>query len=205
MKSSPAQAVCYAASVMFAESSGRRLKLLVLLASIPFAIADSASTHAQDGAPLPEDAPLADDADALSTSTSTPAPAPVKAKPEKLRLRLREADAERAHSSNLLPWLTVGIGAGTVVVSALAGAIHALGCDPGCSTPNWVALIVVAGGAVGTLGAIWLIRTDESLRELDSRRYQLRQELEQYELSSRHRDRESARNGGPTFNLRLSF
>jgi hypothetical protein len=103
-----------------------------------------------------------------------------------------------------LPWITVGVGAGTVLVSAIAGAVHTLSCDPGCDTPNWVAFAVVAGSVVGTLGAIWLIRTDADLRELDSRRYQLQEELHQYELARARRDPTLVRNTG-TFSLRFTF
>lgn len=167
----------------------RRLLALLLMAAM-IAVALSSPASAQQ--------PADDD------ETAKPAPAAPRVAPDEIRLELKKIEDERAHSSNLLPWVTVGVGAGTVLVSALAGAVHTLRCDPGCATPNWVAFAVVAGSLVGTVGAIWLIRTDVDLRELDSRRYQLQEELHQYELARLRRDPTLARSDG-TFSLRFAF
>lgn len=167
----------------------RRLLSLLLMAAM-MAVAVCSPGFAQE--------PADDD------ETAKPARAAPRLAPDKLRLELKQVEDERAHSSDLLPWVTVGVGAGTVLVSALAGAVHTLRCDPGCATPNWVAFAVVAGSLVGTVGALWLIRTDADLRELDSRRYQLQEELHQYELARLRRDPTLARSNG-AFSLRFAF
>lgn len=168
--------------------SSRLLALLLMAATIASGV--SSPAFAQQ--------PADDD------ETQQPAPAAARAAPDKLRLELKQIEDERAHSSDLLPWLTVGVGASTVLVSAVAGAVHTLRCDPGCDTPNWVAFAVVAGSLVGTLGAIWVIRTDVDLRELDSRRYQLQEQLHDYEVARLRRDPTVARSHG-TFSLRFAF
>lgn len=177
---------------MLLAMNARRLLPLLLMA----AIATSSPAFAQDAS-----GPSDDEGDEAVTS----APAAAHQPPEKLRLELKQVEDERAHSSNLLPWITVGVGGGTVLVSAIAGAVHTLSCDPGCDTPNWVAFSVVAGAVVGTLGAIWLIHADADLRELDSRRYQLQEALHQYELARVRRDPTLARSSTGTFSWRFSF
>jgi hypothetical protein len=103
----------------------------------------------------------------------------------KLQTQLRELSAERDSYSRLLPWLTVGVGAAATVGGAIAGAGYALGCDTGCSSPAWVGMVVVTGTFVATIGAIWVVHADAGLRELDSRRYYLQQELDRIRASSK--------------------
>jgi hypothetical protein len=124
--------------------------------------------------------------------------------PEQLRLQLKQVEAERADTNNLLPWLTVALGGGTVVGSAIAGSIHAIRCEPGCTTPNWVAFAVVAGGLVAILGGLWVIHRDNDIRELDSRRYQLQEELLHFQHAQLRRERAAA--SDPTwFSLSARF
>lgn len=114
--------------------------------------------------------------------------------PEQLRLELKHVEAERASTSNFFPWLTVAVGGGTVVVSGVVGSVHAAQCKPGCSTPNWVAFAVVAGGLVAILGGLWVIHRDDDIRELESRRYQLQEELLQFQHAELQRQRAFASN-----------
>jgi hypothetical protein len=72
--------------------------------------------------------------------------------------------------------------------------VHAAQCKPGCSTPNWVAFAVVAGGLVAILGGLWVIHRDDDIRELESRRYQLQEELLQFQHAELQRQRAFASN-----------
>lgn len=153
------------------------------------------STTTATGAP---DAPLpAAEAIPQPQPETTPsvqaAPAPI---PDsgvaKLELNLKAVNDERAHTTNLVPWLTVGIGAAAVVVGASVGAGYALDCDQKCESPNWVTFAVVGGATVATLGAIWVLHRDADIRELESQRYQLEQELMRVRLSRPMHDNASA-------------
>jgi hypothetical protein len=44
-----------------------------------------------------------------------------------------------------------------------------------------VSVVVVAGAAVSTLGAIWVLRIDQDIAEIDSRKYMLERELEHFD------------------------
>jgi ElaB/YqjD/DUF883 family membrane-anchored ribosome-binding protein len=103
----------------------------------------------------------------------------------KLQSQLRDLSAERDSYSRFLPWLTVGVGAATTLGGAIAGVGYALGCDTGCSSPAWVGMVVVTGTFVATIGAVWVVHADAGLRELDSRRYYLQQELDRIRASSK--------------------
>jgi hypothetical protein len=193
---------------MLMAMNARRLLPLLLMAAMITTVPASAQEQAappQQKAEAAESVAPAESAAAPDDDEEPVKPASVPhAAPEKLRLELHQVEDERAHSGNLLPWATVGLGAGTVLVSAIAGAVKTLSCDPGCATPNWVAFAVVAGALVGTLGAIWVIHTDNNLRELDYRRYQLQEALLQYELARVRRDPTLAR-GNTAFSLRVAF
>lgn len=101
-----------------------------------------------------------------------------------VQLKLAAVNDERAHTSNVLPWLSVGVGAGAVLVGASVGAGYALSCDDHCETPNWLTIAIVAGATVAMLGAIWVLHRDADIRELESQRYHLEQELLRIRLSS---------------------
>ena len=70
-----------------------------------------------------------------------------------------------------------------VLVAAATGAGYAFTCADRCDTPNWINVFVVAGATVATLGTIWAVHRDADIRELDSRRYHLEQELLRLRLS----------------------
>ncbi|MET0387524.1 MAG: hypothetical protein ABW321_16255 [Polyangiales bacterium] len=117
--------------------------------------------------------------------------------------RLDAARQERADASRLLPLLTLSIGTASVLTAATAGSIHAFGCAETCDTPNWVALVVVAGSAVTTLGAIWLLRRSHDIHQLDSNVYHLERELERVRLSSRLSRDSLPTRGGTVLSLRF--
>jgi hypothetical protein len=100
-----------------------------------------------------------------------------------VQARLEAARLERAEASTFFPWLAVGIGAGSAVLSGIAGTVHVATCDAPCGTLSWVAFAAVAGVTLGTLGVIWVVHAEAHVRELDSHRYQLERELERLELS----------------------
>jgi hypothetical protein len=113
--------------------------------------------------------------------------APSRAGPplDKVREALKRVEDERASTTHFWPWLAVGVGVGASVGSAAYGAIYAIDCDSDCSAPTWVSLVVVAGAAVAALSMIWLVRTDEDIRELESRKYHLERDLERLSRASR--------------------
>jgi hypothetical protein len=137
-----------------------------------------------------------------------PAPADASAAPNSsfaaTQKQLAEVRFEREHRTNFWPWLAVGVGFGATLVSAGAGAAKALSCDHQCATPNWVALAVVVGAGIGTLSTIWLLRTDAALARIDSRRYQLEQELDREKFARLRRERSVAQ-AAPWFAVHLDF
>lgn len=148
------------------------------------------SSTSEDVPPLA--GPEASDEPEGAGLAAIPAPAPLAPAPDpqalgmsKLELKLRKLDDERSHSSRFLPWLTVATGAGISVAGTAVGAAYAFDCEGGCDTPPWIGMIVVTGTLVATLGAIWVVHADADVRELDSRRYHLKQEIERLRLSSR--------------------
>jgi hypothetical protein len=147
------------------------------------AAAPAAADADPDAAAGPEGEPVA---------SGEPAAPRVDAGLAQLQLKLQDVNDERAHTTRLLPWLSVGLGAGAVLVGASAGAVHVLSCDDSCRSPNWITIAVVVGATVATLGAIWVLHRDANLRELDSQRYQLEQELLRVRLSRPSHDAASA-------------
>jgi len=174
------------------KTMSRRFTFSTLFVSIALCCG---SLHAQvpdSGAGAPPGPGAADEGDVHSDSVLEPdldAPAAPSTAGEadqgigKIELQLASVREERANTTRLLPWLTVGVGAGAVLVAAATGAGYALSCEDSCDTPNWINAFVVAGATVATLGAIWVIHRDADIRELDSRRYHLEQELLRLRLS----------------------
>src|SRR5262249_53237206 len=136
----------------------------------------SGRTHAQEAAPATpapaaEAAPPAEEAAAPpEDEDSIVPPSPARAGPplDKVKQAIQQVDDERNSTTNFWPWLAVGIGLGASVGSAAYGAIYAIDCDHNCSSPNWASLTVVAGAAVAALSMIWLVRTNDEIRELNS-------------------------------------
>jgi hypothetical protein len=100
----------------------------------------------------------------------------------KLDLQLREARAERDATPRLWPILTFAVGAVAVVTGSVFGAANALGCDGRCPTQPWASLAAVSGALVGTVGAVWWVRTEHELWQLDLRIRRLEQELQDQRL-----------------------
>lgn len=124
-----------------------------------------------------------------------------------LERRLHELETERAHWTNFWPWLVVGTGSGIVLTGAAVGAERTFSCEPdtACQAPPWATLAVVIGVAIGTVGAIWLVRTDAGIRELEIQTKRVRMDLEQLDHTRLVRDRGFAKLAPAPFNLRLAF
>ncbi len=152
----------------------------------------------------PEPAPDAElDPDGLKPMSAAEASAGGKAQ---LQKRLQDIEDERASTSNLLPWITVGTGAAVVLMSAIAGIVYPLDCDrePGCQAPAWPSLTVMIGAAVGTAGTIWLLRTDADIRELELKRDQLKLELQSFDYAYKRRAG-IAGGSSPQLTMRMAF
>jgi hypothetical protein len=121
-----------------------------------------------------------------------------------LERRLKVLELERAHWTNFWPWFAVATGAGVTLTGTIVGVASTFSCEPEttCAAPPWATLVVVVGAAIGTAGAIWLLRTDAGIRELEIQTQRVRMDLEQLDhaqLRSRGFAKQSA------FNVRLSF
>jgi hypothetical protein len=142
-------------------------------------------------APTPEQAAqtsqTGSDPDAELDEDAVVTRSPAKSGPplDHVKAQLMDLQKERESTTNLWPWLVLGVGLGATVGSATYGAIYAIDCDHDCSTPNWVSLTVVAGAAVAALSMLWLVRTDDQIRELESRKYHLERDLERMSTASR--------------------
>jgi hypothetical protein len=163
------------------------------------------SSAAPTAAPTEPADPGEPDADA-----SIEAPAPISASAggrAELERRLHELEQERAHWTNLWPWVTVGTGATAVLLGTVVGAAAAFDCEPDttCAAAPWATLIVVVGAAIGTVGAIWLVRTDAGIRELEVQTQRVRADLEQLEHGRVRRNRGFAALDSPPLRLRMSF
>jgi len=112
-----------------------------------------------------------------------------------VRAQLRATQAERDRVNLWLPWLSVAVGGGSAAIAGIAGALQVMTCHSNCDTLNWVAFTAVAGTSLATLATIWLIRAQDEVRALDSRKYHLEQELERIRLSRLSRDVTPARSG----------
>ncbi len=123
---------------------------------------------------------------------------------ERLEAELARVHARRAHKTNLWPWLLTGTGAGYVLLGTMVNAAIALDCDAHCPAPAWSTLLVLVGAALGTAGAVWLVRTDHTIAQLESEAHQLERELDRYR--ARGPERAVLASGGrPAFSLRLAF
>jgi len=102
-----------------------------------------------------------------------------------LLLRLDDVDSERAatRSSTVVPWTVIAVGVAAMVVGVSFGLERVASCDQeSCSSPFWPGWLVIAGGTLSTGGLIWLRLAREDIAELDSRRYQLEQQLDAYQI-----------------------
>ncbi|HEX4351641.1 MAG TPA: hypothetical protein VHZ95_01980 [Polyangiales bacterium] len=163
------------------------------------ATAKSPSPNHPDGSAAPSanasanQAPPLDDEGDGEPSRPLPLQGKLDPRTNSVRVELAKVTAEREHASNLLPWLTLGVGVGSTTLGTIAGAAYAIGCSHECLTHAWVSVVVVAGAAVSTLGAIWLLRIDQDIAEIDSRKYMLERELEHFDQTRLRDDRLYAR------------
>lgn len=163
------------------------------------------SSAAPVTAPTESPDPAEPDADA-----SIEVPAPVSATAgsrAELERQLHELEQERVHWTNFWPWLTVGTGAATVVLGSAMGVGAAFDCKPNttCAAAPWATLIVVVGAAIGTAGAIWLVRTDDEIRQLEIQTQRVRSDLDQLDHARLRRDRGFAALASPPLTLSASF
>jgi hypothetical protein len=155
--------------------------------------APSAVSASAAAAPEPGSAP---GAQALSADDVVEPPAPIGTATDarrvtELKAQLQHESAQ--HVNNLWPWLTLGVGAGAVLVGALGGAGYVLACDGECGTTPWVSVLVVAGAGVATLGTIWLLRINADNAQVESRTRRLERELDRLDHAAGLRNRAQAR------------
>jgi hypothetical protein len=154
----------------------------------------NAATAPADAAAQTNDA-SATEPPAEGDDQATPPPAALSATGQRqaaeLKLELQRVSAQRVN--NLWPWLTLGVGAGSVLVAAASGAAYTFACSAECNSPAWVSALVVVGAGVATLGTFWLLRINADNRQVESRQHQLQRELERFDYATRQRDRLQAR------------
>jgi hypothetical protein len=137
------------------------------------------------------------------------APAPVSSgagNRAQLEQRLHELEHERAHWTNFWPWFVVGTGATLVLTGTIMGVARTFSCeqDTKCSSPPWATLIVVLGAGIGSVGGVWLVATDNGIRELEIQTNRVRRDIEQLD-HAQLRHREVAKLDAPALNLHFSF
>jgi hypothetical protein len=123
----------------------------------------------------------------------------------RLEVDLRKIQAERDGYSRFWPWFTVSAGAALTLGGTAVGAGYVFGCDGGCSTPALIGIIVATGTLVATLGAIWVVHADADVRDIDSRRYQLEQEIERIRISAKLPNRFDNQASSPLFSMRFTL
>jgi hypothetical protein len=164
-----------------------------------------AAAAAEEANPPDTSAETAEPAD---TSVEAPAPAPASAGSRtELERTLHELEYERAHWTNLWPWVAVGSGIGMTALGTVIGVGAAFRCEPNteCASAPWATLLVVVGVAVGTAGTIWLIRTDQGIRELDIQTHRVRTDLDALNHARLVRERGFATLGTTPLNLHFDF
>lgn len=151
-------------------------------------------------------APSASEAQDIAANPADEAPASDKHDIGASRLEgeLHKVEDERASYSRFWPWLTVGVGAAVTLGSAAVGAGYVYGCDGDCSTPSAIGIGVVAGTFIATIGAIWVVHANADVRELDSKRYQLEQELDRIRFSANLPNKSELRRS-ELFSMRFAF
>jgi hypothetical protein len=123
----------------------------------------------------------------------------------RLELDLHKVQTEREKYSRFWPWFTVGAGAAMTLGGTAVGASKVFGCDGGCSTSAWIGIIVATGTFVATVGTIWVVRANADVREIDSHRYQLEQEIERIRISSKLPNRFDNQGSSPQFSMRFAL
>jgi hypothetical protein len=120
-----------------------------------------------------------------------------------LREQLSQLREERSETTNLWPWLAVGAGASAVLVATVVGTAKTFSCDEGCEAPPWVGLVAVVGATIGTVGAIWLVRVDRQITEIELQQRKVQGDLQLLEHARLRRERGTR--AAPAASLRWTF
>jgi hypothetical protein len=161
---------------------------------------------AEPAAPAEDAAvPEAGEQPEAAASEAAPVEEPHDIGTSRLEANLRKAEAARESYSRFWPWFTLTSGALMTVGGAAAGAAHVFGCDDGCSTSAWVGIAVATGTFIATIGTIWVVNANADVRELDSQRYQLQQELERIRFSSKLPNRSDSQASAPVVSWRWTL
>lgn len=160
-----------------------------------------------DQADQPEQSDQLDQTDDHAEPEAAPAPSADKhdVGVGRLELDLHKVQAEREAYSRFWPWFTVATGAAMTLGGTAVGAGYVFGCEGGCSTSAWIGIIVATGTFVATVGTIWLVRANADVREIDSHRYQLEQEIERIRISSKLPNRFDNQASAPQFSMRFAL
>ncbi|HKP62790.1 MAG TPA: hypothetical protein VJV78_38905 [Polyangiales bacterium] len=124
-----------------------------------------------------------------------------------LEKQLQAVTLERENSSNLWPWLSIALGATAVVTGTTVGVARSFECEvdePGCNAPPWAELTVVIGMLIGTLGTVWLVRTNHAINELELKKDKIRYDLDRLD-AARARRTGLARASGSQLQWTLQF
>jgi hypothetical protein len=181
---------------------------------VPSGAAPSSTAQAAEPAPAaePSEESMADQDDAAAEMAESEGGAATLAPPSvgasagsrrALSAELVQLQRERTETTNLWPWLTVGAGVTAVVVATAVGAAKTFSCDPGCEAPPWVGLVAVVGATVGTAGAIWLVRVDHDIRELELQKRKVETDLQQLDIARLRMQRGTR--AAPAVSLHWSF
>ena len=123
----------------------------------------------------------------------------------RLELDLKKIEAEREGYSRFWPWFTLTAGAAMTVGGTVVGAGKVYSCDGGCSTSAWIGIIVATGTLVATVGTIWIVRANRDVADIDSRKYQLEQEIERIRISSKLPSALDPQGSSPLFSMRFAL
>lgn len=175
-----------------------------------------AAAEAPAGPPVPSP-PATTAADTLEDPSLAELPAPsgssaatTGSERGDLDLRLRQLEDERP--SAVGPWIVFGGGTGLVLVSTVLVTAQTLSCDGddgnssdnGCETANWAALALVAGSAIATAGAIWLVRVSSENAEVDLKQRSIQEDLQRLD-ARQQRARLSSPESAPRVSMRWQF
>ena len=102
----------------------------------------------------------------------------------KLQGQLQEVELERADTSRLWPLLTLVVGGVAALGGMVAGVAGGAGCPAGCEAPPWAGAVVLSGAFVGGVGLLWWRLVEEDIAEIESRRFQIRRDLDRLDAAS---------------------
>lgn len=144
-----------------------------------------AAAGAREGEPASESAAAASAAEpAAEPEPETVAISSAEAqalRKQELAAEIARVVKEREDTHRLLPWLVTATGVAVLALGLSVGIGRTLSCEHSCSTPAWAGWTVVAGATLGMGGAIWIVRKNADISELDRRRDQLELQLKEVE------------------------